>query len=109
MLDYGGKVTTQIELFDLGWIKEESSRRKEHKRDVEYWKKSLRKWPGDVWLYRHCIITTGWSMARQSWIFARFLFRYGEINKNEYRRWFRFRLHVERYHRFKQSNARGEN
>lgn len=62
-----------------------------------YWKKQLMKWPREVMQFRHYTQCTGWSMCCQSFMFARNLFRHGQINKAEFRRWFRFRRRVWRW------------
>lgn len=67
-----------------------------HEKLWPYWRERLQEWPGEVWRWRHSRGTTGWSMATQGYGFAQFLFRDGQISKQELRRWWRFDRRIRR-------------
>ena len=62
-----------------------------------YWRKSLKGWIKDVWDYRHYRDCTGWSMACQGFLFARFLFMNGQLSKIQFKRFFRLKRRVDRW------------
>lgn len=66
---------------------------------IEYWRRRLREWPQQVFIWRHFPRSTGWSVASQSYIFARMLCRVGQITRQELRRWWRFDRRVQRWER----------
>ena len=55
-----------------------------------YWRESLRACLDDVWHFRHNRNTTGWSMATQGLSYAGWLYQHGQINRTEFRRWWKF-------------------
>ena len=63
-----------------------------------YWRDRLQEWVRDIWRYRHQRDTTGWSMARQGYIFAQCLFMHEQMARPELRRWWRLDKRVRRYH-----------
>lgn len=66
-------------------------------RHFRYWKDQLRKWPREVFEWRHHRNTTGWSMATGGFSFAEFLVDAGEMNVAEFKRWQRFARRVARW------------
>lgn len=71
---------TQLELFQsTGW---------EHL--FPYWRERLKNWPAEAWMFRHNRETTGWSVARQGYAFAQWLFSHGQMSREELKRWWRF-------------------
>ena len=62
-----------------------------------YWKKRLKEWIQDVWMYRHFRGCTGWSMARQGLCFARLLFQEGQITREQFSRFVRLKIRVDRW------------
>lgn len=64
-----------------------------------YWKGRLDRWPSEVFEWRHYRDTTGWSMATGEFSFARFLFRHGQLTRQQFRRFFRFARRVKRWDR----------
>lgn len=83
-------MTIQLELFP----------RDAYENLFPYWRASLRQWLKDVWMFRHNRNTTGWSMARQGFQFARCLLIHGQISKAEFRRWQRLERRVKRWDSF---------
>lgn len=61
-----------------------------------YWRDRLAEWPRHVFEYRNMPETSGWSMATQKMCFARWLFRAGQMTRDEFRRWARFNRRVLR-------------
>ena len=62
-----------------------------------YWRERLNNWVRDAFRCRHCRTCTGWSMATQDFMFARLLFRAGQLTRAEYRRYWRFNLRIQRW------------
>jgi hypothetical protein len=61
-----------------------------------YWRRSMRAWPREAFIFRHNHNTTGWSMARQGLMFPRMLLWHGQITRAEYLRWWRFDRRLKR-------------
>jgi hypothetical protein len=62
-----------------------------------YWRDSLKSDINDAFYFRHARNTTGWSSCRGGISFARFLFRHGQMTKNEFCRYWKFFRRVERW------------
>ena len=64
-----------------------------------YWWESLKRWPAEVFMFRHSRDCTGWSMATQDFSFARWLFMNGQMDRSEFRRYWRLNRRVQRWER----------
>jgi len=62
-----------------------------------WWREQLKGWLEDAWRYRHNRHTTGWSMATQGMLYARLLYKTGQMEKAEFRRWFKFHRRILRW------------
>ena len=68
-----------------------------------HWMNDLKRWPGEVFEFRHHRNTTGWSMSRGTFIFAKFLLCRGKITIKQFRRYWRFHRRVQRWNAFPDS------
>ena len=81
---------TQIEFFQ-----------KDEKEELfPYWREQLKEWPGEVFSWRHRRNTTGWSMCCHALMFARLLYRHGQMDKKEFKRWWKFDIRVMHWDSF---------
>ena len=68
-----------------------------HEELFPYWREQLKKWPSEVFYYRHARDCTGWSMALQGFLFARLLFGCAQMSKSEFRRWWKFNRRIQNF------------
>lgn len=61
------------------------------------WRDRLTAWPAKVAHYRHARGTNGWSMSVGGYVAARILFREGEMDRRELKRWWLFHRRVRRW------------
>jgi hypothetical protein len=70
---------------------------------LPYWWQKLKEWHRDIFQWRHRRDTTGWSMATGNYFFATALFRHGQINRKQFRRYWKFNRRVTRLDKLQSS------
>lgn len=61
-----------------------------------YWQERLREWVRDALYYRHSRGCTGWSTVTSGFMFARLLFRSGQLSRQQFRRYWKFNRRIQR-------------
>lgn len=84
-------MTKQLELF--------TDEYREPAHFVAHYRKRLAEWPAEIMYWRHHRESTGWSMAKGGFFFARCCFSRGVITRRQFKRMWRFRQRVKRWDR----------